>query len=91
MYEKGFIYKLGIQSGNLQTIELLPESKEADYSKIELLIDTQSKQIKSLKQFGENTTSSEYTIHTFSPVMIEDKSFIVSESDFPNFDVIDLR
>lgn len=91
MYEKGFAYKLGKQYGNLQIIELIPENKEVDYSKIELLIDTQSKQIKSLKQFGENTTSSEYKIHSFSPILLEDKAFTVSETDFPDYDIIDLR
>lgn len=92
MYEKGFTYQLGEKSGNLQIIDLLPENTdEVDYTKIELLIDTKVKQVKNLKQFGENGTDSEYTIHTFSPLIIQDSAFTFNEADYSGFDIIDLR
>lgn len=92
MYEKGFIYKMGAQQGALQTVELLPENAdEVDYFKINLLIDTQLSQIKSLKQFGKNGTESEYVINTFAPTIIDDSSFIFDENKFPDFDIVDLR
>jgi len=92
MYENGFICQMGEKTGNLQIIKLLPENPDdVDYIKIHLLIDTQLKQIKNLKQFGKNTTESEYVISTFSPSIIEDSAFIFKESDFPDFDIIDLR
>ena len=92
MYEHGFIYQMKEKNGNLQTIELLPENPEnVDYIKIHLLIDTESKQIKKLKQFGENLTESEYVIKSFSPTTINDNEFILKTSDFPGFDLIDLR
>ena len=92
LYEKGFIYQMGEKIGNLQIIELFPENPDdADYIKIHLLIDTKLKQVKNLKQFGKHATESEYLINTFSPSIIEDSSFIFKESDFPDFDIIDLR
>jgi hypothetical protein len=92
LYEKGFIYQMGEKVGNLQMIELLPETPdEVDYIKIHLLIDTQVKQIKTLKQFGKNATESEYVISNFSPSIIEDSAFIFKETDYPEFEIIDLR
>ena len=92
MYEEGFIYQMKEKDGKLQTIELLPENAdEVDYLKIHLIVDTQLKQIVKLKQFGNNLTESEYVIKEFSPTTIDDNTFILSTSDFPEFDIIDLR
>lgn len=92
MYEEGFIYQMKEISGKLQTIELLPENIDnVDYIKILLIIDTQLKQIKKLKQFGNNQTESEYIIKEFLPITIDNSEFIVDTSDFPQFDIIDLR
>ena len=74
------------------TIELLPENvDDVDYTKILLIIDTQLKQIKKLKQFGNNQTESEYIIKEFTPTSIDDNTFILNTSNFPNFEIIDLR
>ena len=92
MYEDGFIYQMAEKVGNLQTIELLPENPDdVDYIKIHLLIDTKLKQIKNLKQFGKNSTESEYVINNFAPSVIEDAAFIFKDADFSDFDIIDLR
>ena len=92
MYEEGFIYQMKERNGKLQTIELLPENADnVDYIKIHLTIDTQSKQIKKLKQFGNNQTESEYVIKEFLPTTIDNNSFILNSSDFPEFEIIDLR
>jgi hypothetical protein len=92
MYEEGFIYQMKERNGKLQTIELLPENADdVDYIKIHLIIDTQLKQIKKLKQFGNNQTESEYVIKEFSPTTIDDNTFILNTSDFPEFEIIDLR
>lgn len=92
MYEDGFIYQMGEKNGNFQIVKLLPENPEdVDYIKIHLLINTQLKQIKSLKQFGENNTESEYIINNFSPTIINDTTFIFNKADYLDFDIIDLR
>ena len=92
MYEDGFIYQMAEKVGNLQTIELLPENPDdVDYIKIHLLVDTQLKQIKNLKQFGKNSTESVYVINNFAHSIIEDDAFIFKDVDFPDFDIIDLR
>tara|TARA_Y100001954_G_scaffold146271_1_gene155655 strand:- start:947 stop:1585 length:639 start_codon:yes stop_codon:yes gene_type:complete len=92
MYEEGFIYQMKERNGKLQTIELLPENADnVDYIKIHLTIDTQLKQIKKLKQFGNNQTESEYVIKEFLPTTIDNNSFILNSSDFPEFEIIDLR
>ena len=92
MYEEGFIYQMKERNGKLQTIELLPENADnVDYIKIHLTIDTQLKQIKKLKQFGNNQTESEYVIKQFLPTTIDNNSFILNSSDFPEFEIIDLR
>ena len=92
MYEEGFIYRMKERNGKLQTIELLPENADdVDYIKIHLIIDTQLKQIKKLKQFGNNQTESEYVIKEFIPTTIDNNSFILNSSDFPEFEIIDLR
>ena len=92
MYEEGFIYEMKERNGKLQTIELLPENvDDVDYTKILLIIDTQLKQIKKLKQFGNNQTESEYIIKDFTPTSIDDNTFILNTSNFPNFEIIDLR
>jgi len=92
LYEKGFIYQMGEKVGNLQLIELIPETPDnVDYIKIHLLIDTQLKQIRNLKQFGKNATESEYAINNFAPSIIQDSAFIFRESDYVDFDIIDMR
>ena len=92
MYEEGFIYHMKEKNGKLQTIELLPENPDdVDYLKIHLIVDTKLKQIIKLKQFGNNLTESEYVIKEFSPTNIDDKTFILNTSNFPGFDIVDLR
>lgn len=92
MYEEGFIYQMKERNGKLQTIELMPENgDDLDYTKIHIIIDTQLKQIKKLKQFGNNQTESEYVIKEFTPTSIDDNKFIINPSDFPEFEIIDLR
>ena len=92
MYEEGFIYQMKEKNGKLQTIELLPENpNDVDYLKIHLIVDTQLKQITKLKQFGNNLTESEYVIKKFSPTNIDDNTFILNTSNFPGFDIVDLR
>ena len=92
MYEEGFIYQMKEKNGKLQTIELLPENPDdVDYLKIHLIVDTQLKQIIKLKQFGNNLTESEYVIKEFSPTNIDDNTFILNTSNFPGFDIVDLR
>ena len=92
MYEEGFIYQMKEKNGKLQTIELLPENPDVvDYLKIHLIVDTQLKQIMKLKQFGNNLTESEYIIKEFSPTNIDDNTFILNTSNFPGFDIVDLR
>tara|TARA_B100001093_G_scaffold517540_2_gene599379 strand:- start:2746 stop:3378 length:633 start_codon:yes stop_codon:yes gene_type:complete len=92
MYEKGFIYQMGEKIGELQIIELFPEKpNDADYIKIHLLIDTQIKQIKNLKQFGKNASVSEYIINKFVPSFLDDSAFTFVESDYPGFEITDLR
>ena len=92
MYEEGFIYQMKERNGKLQTIELVPENvDDVDYIKIILVIDTQLKQISKLKQFGDNQTDSEYIIKEFTPTIIDDNTFILNTSDFPEFEIIDLR
>ena len=92
MYEEGFIYQMKEKNGKLQTIELLPENPDdVDYLKIHLIVDTQLKQIKKLKQFGNNLTESEYVIKEFSLTNIDDITFILNTSNFPGFDIVVLR
>tara|TARA_B110000444_G_C18848164_1_gene603505 strand:+ start:1033 stop:1671 length:639 start_codon:yes stop_codon:yes gene_type:complete len=92
MYESGFIYQMGEKVGSLQIIELLPDSPdEVDYIKINLLIDTQLMQIKNLKQFGKNATESEYIISKFVPSLVDDSAFIFKETDYLEYEIIDLR
>lgn len=92
MYEEGFIYRMKERNGKIQTIELLPENADVvDYIKIHLIIDTQLKQIIKLKQFGNNQTESEYVIKEFLPTTIDNNTFILNSSDFPEFEIIDLR
>ena len=92
MYEEGFIYRMKERNGKIQTVELLPENADAvDYIKIHLIIDTQLKQIIKLKQFGNNQTESEYVIKEFLPTTIDNNTFILNSSDFPEFEIIDLR
>lgn len=92
MYEEGFIYQMKERNGKLQTIELLPENADdVDYTKIILIVDTQLKQIKKLKQFGDKQTESEYIIKEFSPISIDNNTFILNTSNFPDFEIIDLR
>ena len=92
MYEEGFIYQMKERNGKLQTIELVPENADdLDYIKIILVIDTQLKQIKKLKQFGDNQTESEYIIKEFTPTIIYDNTLILNTSDFADFEIIDLR
>lgn len=92
MYETGFMYQLQDKVGSLQIIELLPENPaDVDYIKIELLIDTSVNQIKNLKQFGKNATESEYIINNFAPSIISDEAFIFKETDYVDFEIIDLR
>ncbi len=75
----------------LQTIELKPEEGKT-YSKVEVVVDKDKKQIVSFTIFDKNGSIYSYTIKDFEAnIPLSENMFEFSEEEYPGFYLIDMR
>ena len=91
IYEKGFDYQMGEKVDRTQNIKLFPQDKESAVHQILLTIDLDKMQIVSLVEMGKNGTNTSYTINNFRSDFDKETQFSFNESEYPDFDVIDMR
>ena len=91
IYKKGFKYALleTTSNGN-RIIELDPESREENYFKIRMTINSKE-QLISFMIFERNGNKYIYTIHSFIVTNIPDDHFTFNPSKYPNVEIIDFR
>ena len=97
MYEKGFRHKyikeekLGVKV--VHTIDLFPiNPKEKDYNSIRLYIDKTSMQVLKSEIKGKNGNLYTYDIKKFATnEAVDDAQFTYRKSEFPGFELNDLR
>lgn len=96
IYEKGFDYKtngeITIAGKKAVVIELYPQNKERDFSKIELAIDKSKYHILRAKTFGKDGNLYIFEMTSMKTNEdLPDSYFIFNEKNYPNVDVIDMR
>lgn len=96
IYKKGFNYRFvgeQKQAGKpVEVVELTPEKKNTQVSKIQISVDKADKSVRNWQitdKAGKKTT---YTISKFTPnVNVADSFFIFDKAKYPGVEVVDLR
>lgn len=80
------------KSSKNHCIDLTPESKDKDLSKISLQVDKLNGELKSIKLFYKNGTTYTSTLHNFKRgVAVADSYFVFDKSKFKGVTINDLR
>ncbi len=95
IYKKGYKYTYVEQKkegGQMyDVIDLTPESKNNQIYKIRLMVNRKDRSIKSFKTFEKNGNRQNYLITSFTPVDVDDKTFVFDKAKYRNVEVVDLR
>ncbi|MBC7921094.1 MAG: outer membrane lipoprotein carrier protein LolA [Ferruginibacter sp.] len=95
IYKKGYRYTFSGETKEkgvaFEEVELIPEKKNGQVSKVRFKVDKKDKSIKSVKLFEKNGNRSTYAITKFAASNIDDKLFAFDESQYKDVEVIDLR
>lgn len=95
IYKKGYRYNYVEQKkegGQMyDVIDLTPENKNNQIYKIRLMVNRKDQSIRSFKTFEKNGNRYNYLITNFTPVDIDDKTFVFDKSKYRNVEVVDLR
>ncbi len=93
VYKKGYKYTLVAKESNKadDVIDLTPDNKNSQISKIRITINKKDKSIKSFRTFERNGNKYNYTISKFTPVEVDDKSFVFDKAKYKGVEVEDLR
>lgn len=90
-YKSKFIREERHKGKTVEIIELTP-LKGRNFTKIEVIIDKAEKQIQNFSIFDKNGSTYSYTINNYilnKNIPVSDFSF--NESDYPDFEVVDMR
>ncbi len=96
IYKKGFNYRFvgdqKLAGKPVEVVELTPEKKNTQVSKVQISVDKADKSIRSWQitdKAGKRTT---YSISKFTPnVGITDAYFVFDKAKYPGVEVVDLR
>ncbi|KAB7732319.1 outer membrane lipoprotein carrier protein LolA [Rudanella paleaurantiibacter] len=96
IYKKGFNYRFvgdqKLAGKPVEVVELTPEKKNTQVSKVQISVDKADKSIRSWQitdKAGKKTT---YSISKFTPnVAITDAYFVFDKAKYPGVEVVDLR
>jgi outer membrane lipoprotein-sorting protein len=72
-------------------IDLTPENKNNQIYKIRLMVNRKDRSIRSFKTFEKNGNRYNYLITNFTPVDVDEKTFVFDKSKYRNVEVVDLR
>lgn len=94
-YKKGFVYKSAKEESFgkdiLNVIELTPTDTKTNYAKIKLRIN-KNKHIHDVAVFDKSGVQYSYTIHTlYVNHQLPTTTFTFNTSDYPNYEIVDLR
>jgi len=91
-YGNNYKSKLISDKGTLQVIEMSPLKGRKKFSKVNLTLDKESKQIKSMQVFDKNGGVFTYNIEHFTTNQpIADSEFVFKASNYPKVEVVDMR
>jgi outer membrane lipoprotein-sorting protein len=91
-YNNNYKSKLVSEKGSLLTIEMSPIKGKKKYQKVNLTLDKESKQVKSMQVFDKNGGVFTYNIENFTTNQpIADTEFVFKASNYPKVEVVDLR
>ncbi|GAA4462283.1 hypothetical protein GCM10023189_38780 [Nibrella saemangeumensis] len=96
IYKEGYNYKhLKEQKQGGRTvdvIELTPEKKNTQISKVQINVDKADKSVRSWQITDKSGKVTNYTITSFTPnAKVADNYFVFDKSKFPGVEVVDLR
>ena len=96
MYKKGFKYLLmgdKTEAGvACDEIDLVPEKKDAQYFKVEMMISKKDKSVQNFTMFDRSGNKYKYVITKFTPnVKVDDTYFTFDPKKHPGVEVVDLR
>ncbi len=96
IYKKGYKYSYKgekvINGKATEIIELVPEKKDSDVAKLEILLDKADKSIKSWKIWDKSGKKSIFNVLKFTPnVSVNDSYFTFNSSKYPGVEIVDLR
>jgi len=96
LYKKGYDYKFtGEQKAAgqpVEVVELTPEKKNGQISKVQIAIAKNDKSIKSWKIYDKSGKATSYKIDKFTPnPNLPDNYFVFDKAKHPGVEVIDLR
>jgi outer membrane lipoprotein-sorting protein len=96
IYEKGFNYQFvqetTVGGKQVYVIDLFPQTKETEYSKIRVQIDKQQMLIKSAEMIGKEGNN--YTVridNLKTNVQADDRTFVFDAAKHPGVEEVDLR
>jgi outer membrane lipoprotein carrier protein len=91
-YGNNYKSKLVSDKGNIQVIEMMPLKGRKKFSKVNLTLDKDSKQVKSMQVFDKTGGIFTYNIESFTTNQpIADTEFAFKASNYPKVEVIDMR
>ena len=91
-YGNNYKSKLLTDKGNLQIIEMSPLKGRKKFSKVNLTLNKDTKQIKSMQVFDKNGGVFTYNIERFTTNQpIADSEFIFKASNYPKVEIVDMR
>jgi outer membrane lipoprotein carrier protein len=91
-YGNNYKSKLISDKGNLEVIEMSPVKGAKKLSKVNLTLDKEAKQVKSMQVFDKNGAVFTYNIESFvTNQPIADTEFVFKASNYPKVEVVDMR
>jgi len=91
-YNNNYKSKLISEKGKLLVIEMSPLKGRKKFQKVNLTLDKDSKQVKSMQVFDKNGGAFTYNIESFiTNQPIADTEFVFKASNYPKVEVIDMR
>lgn len=91
-YGNNYKSKLISNKGNLQIIEMSPLKGRKKFSKVNLTLDKETKQIKSMQVYDKNGGVFTYNIEHFTTNQpIADSEFTFKASNYPKVEIVDMR
>jgi outer membrane lipoprotein carrier protein len=91
-YNNNYKSKLISDKGNLQVIEMSPLKGRKKFTKVNLTLDKDAKQIKSMQVYDKNGGIFTYNIENFTTNQpIADTEFTFKASNYPKVEVVDMR
>lgn len=93
LYKKGYRYTLVAKESTKtdDVIDLTPDNKNSQITKIRIIVNKKDKSIKSFKTFERNGNKYNYVITKFVPVAVDDKMFVFDKTKYKGVKEEDLR